>query len=263
MSAHTKLEHHWASFVGHLCTLPPAAYVQIRKIFRDLTWEVPFDLWDGVSLKPENMGYSAGDSKIRQLKRNYLNVPELEKCRDTLIERISGGKQQSSITARFGNQEKDSRSQGFCMQTITLSHISNPLPGHPSLVVELYYRSTEVGQKFFADLMFLEEVVFPILLKGLPDPCLIRFKFSTLYLSSMFMPIILQVVPVAETLRHIKAGDPKWFSRCLRVAVEKWMVPECGYGYRTRAKMHHLFREYVIPRMSAAEQRTVKTMVKK
>jgi hypothetical protein len=260
---HTKLEHHWARFVGHLCTLPPAAYVQIRKIFRDLSWEVPFCDWDGVSLKPENMGYSPGDSKMRQLRRNYLNVEELEKCRDTLIERIAGGKQQSSITARFGNQEKDSRSQGFCMQTITLSHISNPLPGHPQLVVELYYRSTEVGQKFFADLMFLDEVVFPILLKGLPAPDQVRFKFSTLYLSSMFMPIILQVVPIVETLRGIKEGDPKWFSRCLRIAIEKWMVEECFYGYRTRAKMHHLYRTYVFPRLTAAEARTVRTMVKK
>ena len=263
MSTHTQLEKHWAAFVGELCTLPPAAYVQIRKIFRDLSWEVPFHMWDGISLKPENMGYSAGDAKIRQLRRNYLNVAELEKCRDTLAERIAGGKQQSSITARFGNGEKDSRSQGFCMQTITLSHILNPLPGHPKLVVELYYRSTEVGQKFFADLMFLEEEVFPILLKGLPEPDLIRFRFSTLYLSSMFMPIILQVVPIVETLKLIKEGDPKWFTRCLRVAVEKWMVEECGYGYRTRAKMHHLFRTYVVVRMSAAEQRTVKTLVKK
>lgn len=259
----TKLEMLWAAMVGELCTLPPEAYVQIRKIFRDHTWEVPFESWDGISLKPENMGYAANDAKIRQLKRNYLDVAELERARDSLKARIADGKQQSSITARFGNQEKDSRSQGFCMQTITLSHIDRPEPGKPKFVVELYYRSTEVGQKFFADLMFLDEVVFPLLLEGLPEPDVIRFKFSTAYLSSMFMPIILQVLPVAESLRKIKDGDPKWFTRCVRVAVEKWMVPECGYGYRTRAKMHHLFREYVIPRMSAAEQRTVKTMVKK
>lgn len=259
----TKLETRWAEMVSHLCTLEPEAYVQIRKIFRDFTWNVDFKDWDGISLKPENMGYAPNDAKIRQLKRNYLNIDELDRARLSLVERIAEGKQQSSITARFGNQEKDSRSQGFCMQTITLSHILKPTPGKPQFVVELYYRSTEVGQKFFADLMFLEEVVFPILLKDLPRPDVIRFKFSTAYLSSMFMPIILQVVPVAETLRNIKEGDPKWFTRCLRVAVEKWMVPECGYGYRTRAKMHKLFRDYVVPRMTAAEQRTVKTMVKK
>lgn len=259
----TKLEEKWGEFVVDLCTRPPEAYVQIRKIFRDVTWEVDWKDWDGLSLKPENMGYAANDSKIRQLKRNYLNADELERARSSLLSRIMDGKQQSSITARFGNQEKDGRSQGFCMQTITLSHILKPEPGKPQFVVELYYRSTEVGQKFFADLMFLEEVVFPLLLRGLPEPDLIRFKFSTAYLSSMFMPIILQLAPVVDTLRQIKEGDSKWFTRCVRVAVEKWMVPECGYGYRTRAKMHHLFREYVVPRMSAAEQRTVKTMVKK
>lgn len=259
----TKLEKHWAEFVGRLCIQEPEAYVQIRKIFRDISWEVPMGDFDGVSLQPENLGYARGDSKIRQLKRNYLNVEELERARDSLASRIKGGKKQSCITARFGNQEKDSRSQGFCMQSITLNHISNPLPGHHKLVVELYYRSTEVGQKFFADLMFLKEVVFPILLEGLPDPDGVRFKFSTLYLSSMFLPIILQIVPVLETLEGIKSGDPKWFSRCVRIAIAKWMVEECGYTYRTRAKMHVLFRNYVYPRLSKSEIKAINELVKK
>lgn len=259
----TELDQEWASFVQDLCEEDPDAYVQIRKIFRDLSWEVDFNKWDGISLKPENLGYSPGPAKMNQLRRNYLNTEELVKMRDTLISRIAGGKQQSSITARFGNKEKDSRSQGFCMQTITLSHIANPLPGKPVLVVELYYRSTEVGQKFLADLMFLDEVVFPLILEGLPHPEVIRFKFSTLYLSSMFMPILLQVLPVEETLVAIKEEDPKWFTRCLRIAIDKWMEVECGYGYRTRVKMHDLFRNYVVPRMSKSEQKRVKELVKK
>lgn len=259
----TSLDQAWAEMVLDLCQKEPDAYVQIRKIFRDFSWELDFDLWDGISLQPENLGYSPGPSKMNQLKRNYLNVEELEKMRDTLVSRIKGGKQQSSITARFGNQEKDSRSQGFCMQTITLSHISNPLPGKAGFVVELYYRSTEVGQKFLADLMFLDKVILPMILEGLPQPDIIRFKFSTAYLSSMFMPILLQILPVEETLQVVKEEDPKWFTRCLRIAVEKWMTEECGYSYRTRVKMHVLFREYVIPRMSRKEQEQVKRLVKK
>ncbi len=264
MQTNTQLEKLWAGFILDLCQKEPEAYVQIRKIFRDLTWEVPFDQWDGISIPTENMGYSEGDSKLRQLLRNYHNQDELIKAATTLSERIAGGKQQSSITARFGNGEKDSRSQGFCMQALTLSHIANPLNKGNGFVIELYYRSTEVGQKFLADLMYIDQVVLPLLFEHLDiRPSAIRFKFSTLYLSSMFMPIVLQVAPVVQTLRATKEGDPKWFSRCLRVAVEKWMVPECGYGYRTRAKMHKVFRDHVIPRMSPAEQRTVKTMVKK
>ena len=259
----TKLEKHWAEFVGRLCIQKPAAYVQIRKIFRDISWEVPFEDFDGVSLQPENMGYSPGDSKIRQLKRNYLNVEELERARDSLASRIKSGKQQSCITARFGNQKKDSRSQGFCMQTITLNHISNPLPGHPRLVVEIYYRSTEVGKKFLADLVFLKEVVFPILLEGLPDPDVVRFRFSTLYLSSLFLPIIFQVVPVLEALERIKSGDPKWFSRCVRTTIAHWMVEECRYNYQTRAKMHVLFRNYVYSRLSESEIKAINELVKK
>lgn len=257
----TKLELKWGRFIEDLCCAQPDAYVQIRKIFRDLTWEVPFDQWDGISLKPENMGYAKGPSKMNQLRRNYLCVEELEKARDSLISRAK--KQQSSITARFGNQEKDSRSQGFCMQTITLSHIDKPEPGKPRFVVELYYRSTEVGQKFLADLMFLDQVVFPILLKGLDEPCLIRFKFSTLYLSSMFLPIIFQVMPPLDLLRTIKAHDSKWFTRCARIAVEKWMKEDCGYNYRTRVKMHELFRKYVYPMIPPADRKEINKLVKK
>lgn len=259
----TKLEKHWAEFVGRLCIQEPVAYDQIRKFFRDISWEVPFEDFDGVSLQPENMGYSPGDSKIRQLKRNYLNVEELERARDSLASRIKDGRQQSCITARFGNQEKSSRSQGFCMQTITLNHISHPLPGHPKLVVELYYRSTEVGKKFFADLMFLKEVVFPILLEGLPDPDVVRFRFSTLYVSSVFLPTILQVVPVLETLKGIKSGDPEWFNRCIRTAIARWMVEECEYTYQARVKMHTLFRNYVYPRLSKSEIKAINELVKK
>jgi hypothetical protein len=264
LSNHTSLEKRWAGFVLDLMQREPEAYVQIRKIFRDISWSVPFDEWDGISLKTENMGYAEGDNKMRQLLRNYHNADELTRAAESLSERIASGKQQSSITARFGNGAKDSRSQGFCMQTLTLSHILNPLDKGNGFVIELYYRSTEVGQKFLADLMYLDQVVLPLLMSLLPvRPREIRFKFSTLYLSSMFMPIVLQILPVVDALKLTKENDPKWFSRCLRVAVEKWMVEECGYGYRTRAKMHHTFRSYVVPRMSAAQQRTVKTMVKK
>lgn len=258
---HTKLEERWADWVQELACTKPEAYVQIRKIFRDIQWEVPFEDFDGLSLKPENLGYAPNDSKMRQLKRNYLSIPELEKARDTLIDRAS--KQQSCITARFGNMEKESRSQGFCMQTITLNHITRPEKGKPQFVVELYYRSTEVGQKFFADLMFLDEVIFPILLKGLPRPDVIRFKFSTLYLSSMFLPIFFQIADTREAMAAIQAEDNKWFTRCVRIAVEKWMVVECGYNYRTRAKMHDLFRNYVYPNLTKSDIAAIKGMTKK
>lgn len=257
----TSLEKLWSGWVLSLAKKKPSAYVQIRKIFRDLTWEVPYDQWDGLSLKVENLGYSAGPVKMNQLRRNYLNEEELTKCRDTLIERMS--KSQSCITARFGNKEKDSRSQGFCMQTISLNYLEKPEEGEPKFVVELYYRSTEVGQKFFADLMFLDEVVFPILFEGLPKPDIIRFKFSTLYLSSMFLPIVLQTTDVVKFLNEVTQSDPKWFTRCVRVAIEKWMVEECNYNYRTRAKMHDIFRAYVFPSLTRQQIKTIKRLTKK
>lgn len=256
----SNLINSWANFVMQLALQDPSAYVQIRKIFRDVTFSVDYDMWDEIPLTMDRLGYSKGPSKINQLKRNYLSVEELEKARDSLIGRMN--KEQSCITARFGNKEKDSRSQGFCMQTITLNYLKKPLGGD-NLVVELYYRSTEVGQKFLADLIFLDQVVFPILLKGLPDPSKIVFKFSTVYLSSMFLPILLQHVDAKSAISDIKLSDPKWFTRCVRVAISHWMKSECHYNYRTRAKMHEVFRKFVYPSLSKSDKADIRRLVKK
>lgn len=256
----TKTEQHWADFILDLACEKPSAYVQIRKVFRSKTLIIPFEDWDGITIKTEQMGYSAGDSKMKQLRRNYLNVEELEKARDTLISRMK--KQQSCITARFGNKEKDSRSQGFCMQNITLNYIEKPEPGASKFIVELYYRSTEVGQKFLADLMFLDEIVFPIILKGLPKPDGIVFKFSTLYLSSMFLPIVFQRTDPIYFLKKVHKYDNKWFTRCVRMAVYKWMQENCGYNYRTRVKMHDVFREHVYKDLNSSTKKKIMEIVK-
>lgn len=257
----TSLDIYWKSFILDLASREPEAYVQIRKMFRDVSFEVPYPEFDGVSLKPENLGYAAGDSKIRQLKRNYLDEGELIAARESLKKRLA--KHQSCITARFGNQKKDSRSQGFCMQTISLNYISKPEEGKPQFVVELYYRSTEVGQKFYADLMFLYEVVFPLLLEGLPEPDLIRFRFSSLYMSSMFLPIFFQVGGVEEFINVLLKHDRKWYSRAVRSAIEKWMKPGHNYTYRSRVKMHELFRDYVYPKLSEQEVKRINKLMEK
>lgn len=256
----TRLEEHWGEFIRTLSQTKPSAYVQIRKIFRKITWDVPYQDWDGLSLGVQNLGYSEGPAKMNQLRRNYLNEDELIRARESLKERMS--KSQSCITARFGNKEKDSRSQGFCMQTISLNYLEKPEPGEPKFVVELYYRSTEVGQKFFADLMFLDEIVLPLLLEGLPEPDVIRFNFSTLYLSSMFLPIALQVINTVEFLEGVRDSDEKWFSRCVKSAIRKWLEEECNYNYRTRAKMHDIFREYVYQHLSKSEIKAIRGLVK-
>lgn len=258
----TKLEVQWAEYIRGLSVTPPAAYIQIRKMFTNLQFTVSWEDFDGISLGFENMGYSKGPSKMNQLKRNYLNEEELIKARESFRSRLK--KSQSCITARFGNKEKDSRSQGFCMQTITINYLEKPEPGTPGYVIELYYRSTELGQKFLADLKFLSEVVFPILVTDdMPQPDLVRFKFSCAYLSTMFLPVVFQRIDVLEFMEGIRDHDPKWFTGSARSAVSKWMVEECGYNYRTRAKMHEVFREYVYGNIPANQKSKLKRILKR
>lgn len=257
----TKLEKHWSDFILMLACEQPDAYVQIRKLFNGYQLEIPFDEFDGISLGYENMGYSAGTAKQNQLNRNYLNEEEIARVRGTFIERMS--KKQTCLTGRFGNAAKDSRSQGFCLQTFSLNWVAQPTEGKAGFILEIYYRSTEVTQKFLADLKWMYEVFFPILLEGLPiKPDLVRFRFCTLYLSSMFLPVALQRQNIPHFLTQLRDSDPKWF-KTVQTSVSKWMVPECNYGYRARVKMHELWYAYIEPELKPQTRRKIAKLAEK
>lgn len=257
----TKMEQSWVDFIVYLSGKKPTAYVQIRKMFRNEMLIIPFKDFDGTNLQVQNLGYAEGKTKMNQLVRNYLNEDELIRIREAFKERE--GKSQTCLTARFGALEKRKDSMGFCMQTITLNYFHKPEPGNPRFTVEIYYRSTEIVQKFFADLMFLEQIVFPILLDGLPEPDEIRFNFSNIYLSSMFLPVFMQVVDLPEYLEYLKESDQRWFSRTVSGYVNKCINPDCIYNYQTMAKMWRIFQTYVLPNLSRQQLRKIKRITKR
>ena len=256
----TALERVWSDFLIKLCTEKPSAYVQIRKMFNGESLDVDFDTFNtGISLSASTVAYASWTSKFGQLDRNYFNEDEFTKFREKFIGRIS--KEQTCLTARFGNQEKKKESMGFCMQTISFNFLRKPTEGTPKFVIEVYYRSTETGQKFLADLKYLQERLIPFLLEGVPiKPDLIRFRFCTLYMSSMFLPILFQVRDPVEIVKAIQEEDPHWYDRTVSQALGRWLQDENPYNWQTQAKQWINFRDNVKPNLTPQQLRSLKRL---
>lgn len=256
----------WAQICQETINQEPSMYIQIRKMFSnqsfDIDWE-DFQLGDLPSFP--QLGYKNDVSKMKQLERNYFNEEELIRIRETFLERYhsSGNKSlQTCVTARMGNKKKDSRSQGFCMQSITINHMK--INKEDEIVIELHYRSTEITQKFLADLIFLRNKVIPFIMEGWPEgltPTDIKFNFSTAYFSLMFLPVVFQFTDPVELLKDLKKHDPGYYKSVIS-AVSRLMTKECTYNYRTRANMHELFWEYVHPFLKKKQIAAINRLIK-
>lgn len=261
----TRLEAIWSNFCFELLMSKPDSYIQIRKMFQHKTLMIPWeDFQSGIDIGCERMGYATDASKMGQLRRNYFNQEQLELAREKFKERLGsrGNKSlQSCITARMSAEGKDSRSQGHCIQCVTINYLVDNLTKEEKFYIDLYYRTTEVTQKFLADLKFLHTIIFPVLLEGVDKiPIAIRFNFSTVYLSTMFMPIVFQIIPPLLILREAEVRDPRFF-KLLLTATAKWLEESTNYNYRTRVKSHEVFRKYVIPTLSRRDLKELKKFV--
>ncbi|MEK0325031.1 MAG: hypothetical protein QQN63_04940, partial [Nitrosopumilus sp.] len=119
-----------------------------------------------------------------------------------------------------------------------------------NLTLDIYYRTTEFTQKFLADLKFMHEVVFPLILEGIDiKPVKVNFMFSTVYISLMFLPLLYQLHDPLILLKELKDKDPKYFRWVIK-AFEKLMSEESNYNFRTRLNLHLMFRNLVFPNYS-------------
>lgn len=262
----TLLEKFWAEQVQNFSLQPAHAYVQIRKLFTNYGITIPYEVFQtGISMPYSMMGYGNDTAKGKQLQRNYFNEPELRKAREKFKERLaSRGKKnsQSCITARMGSEAKREDSQGFCMQTITINYVKDHVDGE-RLTIDLNYRTTELVQKFLADLKFLHEVVVPYLLEDIDiEPVAINCTFSTIYVSLMFFPILLRGIDILGFLKELEVSDPRYHKTVVS-AMEKWMNEESNYTYRTRLMQHNFFRRQVADNLSATETKRINSYVKK
>ena len=231
----------WLQLIHRASTSPTLTLSGVRKIIEDLDWEVP---WSeiaemGLTLHYEDICYT--QAKHRQLVRNYWNEDGVRAAFDKLEKRK--GKDHSSVSIQMQARTKDSRSQGFCMQNVVISVTPD------SCTMTVYYRSTELVQKFLADLIFFMKQFGPEFERLGIKPSVVRFKFANAYLSAMFMPILFRYLPQSEQVpffERLEKADPKFF-RLLGLTTRRFLMETHNYSYKTRVKMWNYWKAHVNP----------------
>lgn len=210
----------------------------VRKIAADMSFELTWlELLDR-EFDYEDLCYTR--AKERQLLRNYWNQDEV----DAAIEKLKTrqGKDHSSVSIQMRGRDKDSRSQGFCMQNTIISMTPD------KLTVDIYYRSTELIQKFAADLVFFSTQLPPLFERLGREPSVVRMKFANVYLSAVFVPILARFDPKPyDFFAHLRKHDPRFFRTC-GLAARRFFDETHNYSYRTRIKMFNYWKAHVEPK---------------
>lgn len=232
--------NHWRNFIWQASVAEPLLITGVRKVAADQSFHLPYETLLGSKLRYEDICYTK--AKGAQLQRNYWDQESVDAAVEKLLSRK--GKPHSSVSIQLQGQGKDSRSQGFCMQNLVITMT----PGTCS--VDIYYRSTELIQKFLADLVFFSTKLPEIFQRLDRNPTVIRFRFANVYLSAVFMPIFLRYEPdQLGFFQALKRGDPKFFRTC-GLATRRFFNETHNYTYRTRVKMFDYWKAHVIPNRS-------------
>lgn len=222
----------WLEFVRRVA-FSAGMVTGFRKVAFDQMFVLTWDQLIGCPLTYEDLGYTK--AKGRQLERIYWPQEDFQAAIDKLKERTSNP--HSSVAVQLSAGTKDSRSQGYCMQNMVITQTQG------SFHIDVYYRSTEVTQKFLADLVFFSQK----LPQFFPDrkPAFIRFRFANTYLSAVFAPILLRYErhPVA-LFEDLETHDPKFY-RTFGLATRRFFNETHNYTYRTRIKMFEYYKAHV------------------
>lgn len=231
---------HWTQFIWKISHAKTLAVTGVRKVVADQAFELPWKALTASKWAYTDLCYTK--AKGSQLNRNYWNQGAVDAAVEKLLGRTD--KPHSSVSIQLQGGVKDSRSQGYCMQNLVITLTPD------SCAVDIYYRSTEVIQKFAADLVFFADKLPQIFAKLGREPSVIRFKFANVYLSAVFMPIFLRYesdhLGFFQTLERI---DPKFYRTC-GLATRRFFNPDHNYTYRTRVKMFEYWKEHVTPNAS-------------
>ena len=179
----------------------------------------------------DQLGYSK--VKMTALKRNYYNTEEADRVRNLLKSRK--GMAHTSVAMSMRGGTKDSRSQGWCIESMVISF------KREELNVGMLYRSTEVIYKFAADLVFLPWVFDQLEI----NPARVRFHFANSYLSGIYYPLLFGYWEPLTWLRMLRRVDPKLFFMCRRYLFKMASSPDAQFNYGQQQKMcRYAWRTY-------------------
>lgn len=221
------------------------------KYFGNVQFSLTGDQWrKGFNISLPELGYGGRSTKMTQLSRNYRNVESLTSAREKLSERLHKKSAYSSVMATMTGDKKDSRSQGHCMSSTVITH--NPkdyITGEPTVFVDIHYRVTEVIKKFGADLIFFNKVIIPEMLPdelSIEDINGVRFHFANIYLSPLFLPILVPQMDVIDLVNRIDEEGPfETLRGCYNALATLTIEDMEHYSYRSRRHMHQFLCDAV------------------
>lgn len=173
-----------------------------------------------------DLGYQK--QKLTRLMNVYYNREDVLKAKAKLKERE--GEEHSSASILTRNMEKTHpQTQGWCIQNIVISETWKQKKR--IVTADIFYRSTELIQKFGADLSLVNAVFEELEVQ----PEITRFYFSNAYVSAVFFPLLFRFTDGPKLLKHIGKHDERFhFLACK--AVSRYMDPVNRYTYRTQVK---------------------------
>lgn len=226
----------WKRLVYDLAASPTLCISGVRKIVANVTWSISTADLYACKVEFEDLSYK--QAKFRQLVRNYWDEESIAAAMQKVADRHD--MPHTSVAFQLKNGEKDVRSQGYCMQNLVMTTTPK------TCEVDIFYRSTEVLQKFLADLIFFKKMFPAMFAIAGREPTIIRFHFANAYLSAMFLPILFRFDTTPEEFFKNLAKDAK-FNRTCRSATSKFFQPSHSYTYQKRVIMFDYAKNYIPP----------------
>lgn len=211
----------------HLIREEPTYRGGLYKAFNGLTWEIK----KLPSLTYSDIGYKA--NKDGQLRKNYINPEEFARVKAILERRSRGrGHHSTSVGLSFRGQQKNARSQGWCLLSLVVSRMRRP----EMETVEIHYRSTEAIFKFHADLVLMRWVFEELGLK--PDK--VTFRFANIHFSGVYLPVLLQYWDPEDFVKFVYDTDRDFFKRGLRWLLRSSYTEDQWFPFSPEQVMHRL-----------------------
>lgn len=230
------MNHPSIDLIFHALTYPVARVVSPRYIFQDIFWAP--EILPEVDLKM--LGFSP-PAKMRQLVRNYYDADRAAAVADLI--RARRGKAFTSVSLSMRAGAKDARSQGWCMEAIVFRRV-----GVKDVTATVLYRSTEIVQKFSADLAFIPWIYDQMGIKVTRT----NFFFANAYVSGVFLPAIFRHHAPVTFLRRVRKVNPEFYKLIAEYFTRHYQDRESFSTYSPKRKQQQMGWDLIPERMEQA-----------
>lgn len=275
------IDYHWGQIITQSLSRPQIYNTGVgNRYVSNWIYTIPGEDWaKEIQFNVNDLGYKGDRAKMQQLCRNYYTPEKVEEAKLKIQARLERKMDLSSVgihqmdfdldmdlaidcgevdsdpefcSSAFstgGPSKKRKASMGACMVALTLTHIKKTKHGKGQTSISVFYRSTEVVQKFGADLLFLKNIIFPALVPVDIQPITeVNFHFTNTYFSPAFVPVLYKYMSPIELIKWLKPilhdpqdkGDLGLFKSCIRTCCLPLNFKLSDHAFRTRRVMQEL-----------------------